>query len=412
MSAFPSPAARADDLPKADEILAKVDARMGDAAARKKLRTLVMRGTVEFPDWSTGEMKPEKGKFEEVWLAPDRVKQHVEWGKCWLDQGTTGAFLYCQDAVMGVVVREGDEQGPTLRLYGIERRASWKDLYASAEVVGVVPIDELGGRKHFELAMKPAIGDVETWYVDAETFDLAAVDTTIPDLAGGAIKGRFLFSDFRDVHGIRFPFRKAMHMGADTTDFPYTYESIEVDAEVKPEQVAPAPAVLAAVKDPSKRVQSVGADANECKLEEVAAQPALSIRVTIPAGDVSKTLVTLYPEIIGVLGERGVAMGGPPYTRYHSEDASTVDIEAGVPVREKVEGKGRVKATELPAGKTAVTWHVGPYDQLVKAHARLKEWIASKSLQSRGGLWEVYWTDPGIEPDPAKWRTRVFCPVQ
>ena len=81
-------------------------------------------------------------------------------------------------------------------------------------------------------------------------------------------------------------------------------------------------------------------------------------------------------------------------------------------MRKKVEGKDRVKSTELPAGKAAVTWHVGSYDTVVKSQARLAHWLKAQSLQPDGGHWEVYWTDPGIEPDPAKWRTRIFWPVK
>ncbi len=28
------------------------------------------------------------------------------------------------------------------------------------------------------------------------------------------------------------------------------------------------------------------------------------------------------------------------------------------------------------------------------------------------GLWEVYWTDPGIESDPRKWRTQLVRPLR
>ena len=33
-------------------------------------------------------------------------------------------------------------------------------------------------------------------------------------------------------------------------------------------------------------------------------------------------------------------------------------------------------------------------------------------MQPMEGQWEIYWTDPGLEPDPAKWRTQIFFPVK
>ena len=33
------------------------------------------------------------------------------------------------------------------------------------------------------------------------------------------------------------------------------------------------------------------------------------------------------------------------------------------------------------------------------------------ALEAAGGPWEVYWTNPGMVPDPAKWRTQIFAPL-
>ena len=408
----PQAGGRSEELPPAFEILAKHDARIGDPAARKQLRTLVKRGSVMFPDCSSPTFEPVKGTLEETWLAPDRVHGVMKWSSQWLDLGTAGAFSWSHDAVMGIVIKEGDEQGSIRRLFDIGRRAGWKEMYASAETLGTEELADLGGRRHFKLAMKPAVGETETWFVDVETYDLGAIDTMLPEMTGGNFKVRYLYSDYRDVQGIRFPFVKTMKMGENPMRFDHNYESIEVNPVVKPEQVAPSAEVLAALKDPTKRLPSLSGDADACSIEEIAAQPVLSIRVTIAADDVSKTLATLIPEIIGVMAQVGGEMAGPPYCRYHSMDASTIDLEAGIPMRKKVEGKDRVKSTELPAGKTAVTWHVGSYDSVVKSHARLAGWLHSQSLKPDGGHWEVYWTDPGIEPDPAKWRTRIYWPVK
>jgi len=404
--------AHAEELPPARELLEKCDARLGEPAARKQLRTLVLRGHVVFPDCTSGDLKPVKGTFEEVWLAPDRASSSVEWGSMKLILGTAGAFSWSHDRAMGIMITEGDEQLVMRRSFDLGRRAGWKEMYVSAETLGTEELADLGGRKHYKLSMKPAVGESETWWVDAETFDLGAVETSLPDMTGGAFKIHYYYSDFREVQGIRFPYMKLMKMGVDPTRFEYHYESIEVNAAVKPEQVAPSAEVLAALKDPTKRIPMPSANADECSIEEIAAQPVLSIRVTIAADAVSKTLATLIPEALGVMTEMGGQLSGPPYCRFHSMEADKVDLEAGVPLKKKVEGKGRVKATELPAGKTATTWHVGSYDSVSKSQARLAAWLKEKSLQTSGGHWEVYWTDPGVEPDSTKWRTRIYWPLK
>jgi hypothetical protein len=55
--------------------------------------------------------------------------------------------------------------------------------------------------------------------------------------------------------------------------------------------------------------------------------------------------------------------------------------------------------------------HVGPYDELARTPQALERWLAARDLVTDGGPWEVYWTDPGLERDAAKWRTEIVQPV-
>jgi len=105
-------------------------------------------------------------------------------------------------------------------------------------------------------------------------------------------------------------------------------------------------------------------------------------------------------------------MAGVPFTLYHRVDGDQIDAEAGIPVVSPIEDKGRVKASELPAGRTLMTWHSGPYDQLTGAHQKLRDHAAEQKLTPRAGPWESYWTDPGMVPDPARWKTQLFLPVE
>jgi hypothetical protein len=57
-------------------------------------------------------------------------------------------------------------------------------------------------------------------------------------------------------------------------------------------------------------------------------------------------------------------------------------------------------------------WHVGPYERLGETHTRIQEYLDEHGLTQRAAAWEEYWTDPGMEPDPAKWRTKVVWPVE
>jgi len=59
-----------------------------------------------------------------------------------------------------------------------------------------------------------------------------------------------------------------------------------------------------------------------------------------------------------------------------------------------------------------VTVHVGPYDTLSSTYEALQAWIETQGRTPATAMWEVYLTDPDQEPDPSKWRTEVYWPVE
>ncbi|OWY63184.1 hypothetical protein B7486_54480 [cyanobacterium TDX16] len=56
--------------------------------------------------------------------------------------------------------------------------------------------------------------------------------------------------------------------------------------------------------------------------------------------------------------------------------------------------------------------HVGPYDQVEPAYRAAAEWVTEHGGTLDGDAWEVYLSDPDVEPDPATWRTEVVQPYR
>jgi effector-binding domain-containing protein len=293
------------------------------------------------------------------------------------------------------------------RLFGIARRAPWNTMYARAETVKKTDHEK---RPHYELRMFPKTGAAETWFVDCETHVLSRVDLELPNPQGGTIAMQFHFADFERVDGIAYPRVKKQVVGSMAITTKYT--SIAHPEKVDDASVAPPEDVTEAYADPKRRTTAAPDDVNACKVETIEAKPAATIRATVKANEVSKTLSTLLPEVFVYVSRSGGAMTGPPFTRYHKVGADELEIEAGIPLGKPIAGEGRVQSAELPGGRTATAWHVGPYHELQKTHKRLEEWMKSQKLEPRAAPWEVYWTDPGIEPDPTKWRTQVLWPVK
>jgi effector-binding domain-containing protein len=152
--------------------------------------------------------------------------------------------------------------------------------------------------------------------------------------------------------------------------------------------------------------------AYEVELKEIDPQPMVSIRTSCKVAEIGAVLAEILPEVYYYLNKRGIPPAGPPFTRYHSFDGATCEVEAGMPVAEAQPGEGRIAAGELPGGTVACTVHVGPYEELPSAHDAVDEWLKENGKKSRGPQWESYLTDPGEEPDPSKRKTELLWPVR
>lgn len=126
---------------------------------------------------------------------------------------------------------------------------------------------------------------------------------------------------------------------------------------------------------------------------------------------VPQLLGQLFGEIYEFIHGQGLQPTGMPLTVYHSMEGDGLELECALPVAEPTGGAGRIAGGELPATLAAVTTHIGPYDELPGAWSQLAAWMEREGLAPAGAPWEVYVTDPGAEPDPAKWRTEIVFPV-
>jgi effector-binding domain-containing protein len=127
--------------------------------------------------------------------------------------------------------------------------------------------------------------------------------------------------------------------------------------------------------------------------------------------DVGRVLGDILPAIFGHLGALGITPTSPPFARFHGGTAGDWDLEAGVGVPAPIAGSGRITASELPAVRAAVTWHVGPYDTLPDAWMRFRDEAEAQGLNAAGGPWEVYWSNPDEVKDPNELRTELVYPI-
>jgi effector-binding domain-containing protein len=149
------------------------------------------------------------------------------------------------------------------------------------------------------------------------------------------------------------------------------------------------------------------------EIRDVQEQPMAVVKGAVPIAEMKEFFQRAYGLLFETLARRGVAPVGEPLAYYPSEPSDPVDVEAGVVIASGFEAEGEVVASSLPGGRVVVATHVGPYEQLEHTYRDLLESMQSAGLVMRPvGMWEQYLTDSDAEPDPSRWRTRIFIPVE
>ncbi|MEX2430602.1 MAG: GyrI-like domain-containing protein [Dehalococcoidia bacterium] len=150
----------------------------------------------------------------------------------------------------------------------------------------------------------------------------------------------------------------------------------------------------------------------EVQQEERDETPTVIVTEHVPVAEIKQRLGQLFNEVHAHIIASGAQPIGAPFARYHSMTDEDFEMEAGFVVDRPLDGTGRMQASTLPGGPTAVTWHTGPFEEVSEAYEAVEEWMKEHGKAPSGVPWEAYWTDPNEEPDPANWRTEVVWPVR
>ncbi|MDO8365658.1 MAG: SRPBCC family protein [Saprospiraceae bacterium] len=105
----------------------------------------------------------------------------------------------------------------------------------------------------------------------------------------------------------------------------------------------------------------------------------------------------------------GAKMTGPPCGFFWSFDtvAMKTEMAAAIPLDKLVKTANDVEIFSI-GGKALLVEYFGDYALTSVAHGAIEEYMEEKKLQSIPPAMEEYITDPGQEPDTAKWLTRII----
>lgn len=155
--------------------------------------------------------------------------------------------------------------------------------------------------------------------------------------------------------------------------------------------------------------------APDIKSAHLKEQPTAVVRETVPMAALRDFFGRAFGAVMGAVQQQHVQLAGPPFALYRGMPTDVVDVEAGFPLAAPFTSAGgedtAVTAGTLPAGQAYEAMHIGPYETLQQTYGAIMARMRADGVSPGGAMWEYYLSDPGAEPDPAKWQTLVVWPV-
>lgn len=128
----------------------------------------------------------------------------------------------------------------------------------------------------------------------------------------------------------------------------------------------------------------------------------------------------LLPVIVEWLDKKELKSNGIPLYRYwySGDGAEPITLEVGVLVDRMSVGDERILISTIPGGSYLKAVHRGHPDNLPESYDELIKWAREENLEFDmrwesdyeiwNGRFEIFLTDPQIEPNPEKWEIEIL----
>jgi hypothetical protein len=201
------PEAKADEkLPAAELLFGNYVKGLGGEAALDKLKSRVMRGTIEIAPMGV------KGTFESSQKAPQKSVTTMNLtGLGVMQQGFDGAVGWSKDPFTGLRELKGGELAAVQRVAYINP-VGWSNTYKTMKTTGR---SKVGDREAYVVEGAYAGDTPDKLYFDAQTGLLLRMDAVVEGPQGRVIS-ETTFDDYREVDGVKIPHSMRAVIGAAT----------------------------------------------------------------------------------------------------------------------------------------------------------------------------------------------------
>lgn len=184
-------------------------------------------------------------------------------------------------------------------------------------------------------------------------------------------------------------------------------------AEVQ-QQVVAEQARLARIEARLRQIeQEQGMPTHEVVIKQIEPLLVAAVRDVIP----DRSMITpvfnrLFDEVLGYVERQGGKFAGPAMDLWHDMEHADRDIqvEAAVPIQERLPDSDRVRVYELPAATMASVIHQGSFDGFGESYNAILQWIEANGYRIVGPNREIY-LQYDRSGNPAEYVTEIQFPV-
>lgn len=240
------PAAAAEGMPSGKEIMEKCIAAAGGRDAMLKIKNRVSKGQLEFAAQGI------TAQIESTTATPNLMASVMTIpNMLTMKTGTDGKDVWQMSDAMGTRLLEGKELESQLRDSTFNSDIEWEKLYKTVTVVGV---DDVEGKPAYKVeVVSPSDTKMTHWY-DKES-GLRVKMSIVQQTQMGDVPVETVFQDYREVDGVKLPFKTQMSQGgmSGTLTLTEVKQNVELpaDAFAMPEEVKQLKASQAAPAAPA-----------------------------------------------------------------------------------------------------------------------------------------------------------------
>jgi hypothetical protein len=234
-----TPAVAEDGPPQAEALIQKMIDATGGKAAYAKLQSRFSTGKMSLPKMgvelsqTTWAQRPNKSYA---------LMESPALGT--MESGCDGSTVWDNSSMAGPSVKKGSERAVLLREADFDNWPNWKKYYKLATTTGA---DTVAGQATWKVEMVPREGSPETLWMDQATGLVLKTSMKIQTEMGEVPVDVFM-EDYREVCGMRIPFRTRQVMMGGMQEMVVTTDSVACDPVVPKDRFA-LPAEIKALLD-------------------------------------------------------------------------------------------------------------------------------------------------------------------